>query len=186
MAGLRGPQPVLTSERLVLRPFEAKDAGDVQRLAGDHAIYDTTASIPHPYEDGMAEAWIAHLPEAFQEGREVTFAVTRGEDGALLGATGLVLDARSPNGELGYWIGKPYWNQGYATEAARRVLTYAFDTLTLHRVQARHAKRNPASGRVMQKCGMRWEGELREHFLKDGRYESMVIYGLLKREWQFP
>lgn len=183
---MKGPQPTLETERLRLRPFVAEDSADVQRLAGDHAIYDTTANIPHPYEDGTAEAWIAKLEHRYAEGKEVAFAVTRKEDGVLLGAIGLVLDVRAGSGELGYWIGKPYWNTGYATEAARRVLAYAFDARALHRVHAHHFKRNPASGRVMQSCGMQREGELREHFQKDGQHEDLVLYGILQREWRFP
>lgn len=183
---MKDTQPTLHTERLRLRPFEATDAQAVQRLAGDHAIYATTANIPHPYEDGVAEAWIGSLAGRFQEGKEATFAAVRKEDGQLVGAIGLVLAPNSRSGELGYWIGRPHWNQGFATEAAQRLLAYAFEDLALHRVHAHHFRRNPASGRVMQKCGMVREGLLREHFQKDGHHEDIVLYGILQREWRFP
>jgi RimJ/RimL family protein N-acetyltransferase len=177
-------QPVLETDRLVLRPFAQSDAADVQRLAGEHAIADTTLNIPHPYEDGMAEDWIAtHLP-AWRAGELATFAVKLREGGALIGAAGLKLELGFDRGELGYWIGEPYWNRGYCTEAARALVDYGFRRLALHRIQATHLARNPASGRVMQKLGMTQEGVLREHTKKWGVYEDLVLYGILRETWE--
>lgn len=178
------PQPVLTTERLALRPFTAADAPAVQRLAGAREVADTTLNVPHPYEDGMAEAWIAERAEVYVRGEGVSFAITSREDGALVGAIGLRLSGRFPRGELGYWIGVPYWNHGYATEAARALIGFGFGTLGLHRIHAAHFSRNPASGRVMEKVGMRSEGTLREHLRRWDRFEDVVVYGILRREWR--
>lgn len=175
-------QPDLTTERLLLRPFTLADAPDVQRLAGDRDIAATTAAIPHPYEDGMAEAWIGQHPERFAGGESVVFAITHKADGALLGAIGLELNAEQQRAELGYWIGKPHWNAGYCTEAARAVLRYAFEALRLRRVFAHHFGRNPASGRVMEKIGMRHEGTLRQHTIKWGTIDDLEVYGLLRAD----
>lgn len=177
-------QPELHSARLLLRPFVPDDARGVQRLAGDRAIADTTLNIPHPYEDGLAEEWIALHGALFEEGTSVIFAILLQEAARLIGAISFVLDRRVKSGELGYWIGKPYWGQGYATEAAARVLQYGFDTLQLNRVSARHLVRNPASGRVMQNIGMQYEGTLRQAVVKWDRYEDLNVYGLLRDEWQ--
>lgn len=176
--------PTRAGDRLILRPFTPADAPDVQRLAGERAIADTTAAIPHPYEDGMAEAWIAgHGPE-FEQGRGVTFAVTRKEDGVLVGAVSLMGIRAGHQAELGYWIGTPYWNLGYCTEAARLVLGYAFTDLGLWRVHACHFSRNPSSGRVLQKLAMRHEGCLRGHLMKWDRPEDLEVYGVMRHEWQ--
>jgi [ribosomal protein S5]-alanine N-acetyltransferase len=86
--------------------------------------------------------------------------------------------------ELGYWIGKPYWGHGYCTEAAQAVLRYAFSDLAPVRVHASHFTRNPASGRVMQKIGMRHEGCRRQHVKKWDKTEDLEVYGILKLEWE--
>jgi RimJ/RimL family protein N-acetyltransferase len=175
-------QPPLATERLVLRPFAVEDAPTVQCLAGAREVADTTLTIPHPYPDGAAEAWIgAHAP-AFAAGRLATYAVTDRAAGALLGAVGLQIEPGHALGELGYWIGVPYWGRGYATEAARALMRYGYARLGLHRIQARHFLRNPASGRVMEKLGMRREGVLRQSVRKWGRFEDVVLYARLAED----
>jgi ribosomal-protein-alanine N-acetyltransferase len=175
--------PALTTTRLVLRAFGAGDIDDIVRLAGDFAIADTTLMIPYPYSRADAEQWLAtHLPK-FEAGEQVTLAVTDRQTGELVGAVGLAVAARFDRAELGYWIGKPYWRKGYCTEAAGALMEWGFLNLNLNRIYASHFKRNPASGRVMQKLGMTREGEFREHIKKWDRYENMVYYGILRGEW---
>lgn len=176
-------RPTLETARLILRPFTLADAPDVQRLAGDRAVASTTQNIPHPYEDGMAERWISTHQEAFERGTQISFAITRRADGALLGGIGLHPNPAHRHAEMGYWIGTPYWNQGYTSEAAAAARDYAFTVLDLHRVFARHLTRNPASGRVMQKIGMTYEGTLRQHSLKWDVFEDIAVYGILRDEW---
>ena len=155
----------------------------VQALAGERTIADTTLNIPHPYEDGMAEDWIASHEEQFHDGSNVTFAITDKEGGQLLGAVSLRIERALRKAELGYWVGAPYWNRGYATEAAGALLAYGFDELDLNRVAAQHLARNPASGRVMQKLGMRHEGTLRQATMKWGEFEDLELYSILRSEW---
>jgi RimJ/RimL family protein N-acetyltransferase len=176
--------PILDTARLRLRPFAASDAVDVAHLAGDREIAATTRQIPHPYEPHMAEAWLASLPAAHERGELLNFAITLREGGALIGSIGLLLNAVDNHGELGYWIGKPYWDNGYATEAARVVVDHAFGVLRLHRIYAHHFSRNAASGRVMQKLGMKCEGYMREHRRKFGHYEDLVIYGMTAADYR--
>jgi len=171
----------LQTERLVLRPFELSDAADVQRLAGDREIASPTLNIPHPYGDGIAEAWIEGHRGAFEQ---VSRAVTLRSDGALIGAISLTLRGKHDRAELGYWIGVPYWGQGYCTEAARAIVAYGFEVLGLHRICATHFARNPSSGRVMQKIGMTRESCLRHHIKKWDAFEDLVYYGLLREEWE--
>ena len=130
--------------------------------------------------------WLGYSGQhrAFQRGDGVNFAIVLRERGELCGSIGLLINARDANAALGYWIGLPYWSRGYATEAAREVVRYGFERLGLHRIYAAHFGNNPASGRVLRKIGMAYEGTRREHHRKWGEYEDRVEYGLLVSEWQ--
>ncbi|WP_263878934.1 GNAT family N-acetyltransferase [Paenibacillus sp. PSB04] len=100
----------------------------------------------------------------------------------VIGAICIAFYQPFDHGELAYWIGKPYSNHGYCTEAAKGIVRYAFEEMRLNRVFARHFGKNPASGKVMAKVGMKYEGTLRQHAKKQGKYEDLVYYGLLKEE----
>ncbi len=184
MLGTERPdkRPTLVTARLMLRPFRLADAPEVQRLAGARQVAEMTLNIPHPYPDGAAEEWISSHRMRFEQGASLTLAVTLQGKGTLLGAVALMV-ADAHRAELGYWIGTPYWGQGYCTEAARALVDYGFRVMGLHRIVATHFTRNPASGRVMQKLGMRYEGCLREHVHKGDRYEDLALYGILRDEW---
>ena len=169
--------PRLTTDRLVLRAFSPEDAKDVQRLAGDRDVAATT-NVPHPYEDGMAEEWIGGHEAAFQRGSKIVFAITL-RSGGLVGAIGLSINGKHRRGELGYWIGKLFWNNGYCTEAVGAVVRYGFEELGLNRIEARYMTTNPASGRVMEKAGMKLEGVLRQQLLRSDSFEDMAIYAIL-------
>ena len=150
--------PTLHTERLMLRSFTPEDAVDVQRLAGDPDVASTTDAIEHPYKDGTAEAWIRWCQEEFRIGKRLNFAITLRTDGTLIGTVSLLFLTYQTrkSAELGYWIGKPYWNCGYTTEAAKAAITYGFHQHDIELVYAYYFKRNPASGRVLEKIGMRF------------------------------
>ncbi len=172
-----GP-PTLGSERLVMRPFLESDAPMVQKLAGAPEVASSTLHIPHPYPPGSAIEWIGTHVGMWESGEALVLAITHPDEG-LVGAVGLHLRRVHARAILGYWVGVPYWGRGYATEAARRVLDYAFDEMGLNRVEASHMTRNPASGRVMQKLGMQFEGIRREAVLKDGVPVDLAVYAVL-------
>ena len=172
-------RPTLTTQRLVLRPYREEDAADVLRVAGDRAIADTTMRIPHPYAHSDAVAFIARQQENFAGGRSIQFAMTGGADGERLGGIGLEIDPDHASAELGYYVAVPHWGKGYAFEAAAAVVAYAFEVKHLNRVHAHHMSRNPASGRILQKLGMRHEGTLREHIMKWGVPENVEVYAIL-------
>jgi RimJ/RimL family protein N-acetyltransferase len=171
------------------------DADDVQQLASDRAIADTTLNIPHPYEDGFAERWIGNHRDWFECGQQAVFAVILKASPAraneprhlsaakLIGAVALLIQPDDQRAELGYWIGMPYWNQGYCTEAARAAIDFGFQQLGLNRIYAHHFVRNPASGRVLQKLGMTHEGRLRQHVRKWDAFEDLKLYAVLKEQW---
>ena len=177
-------QPTLVTERLTLRPFIPDDAFDIERLAGMREIADTTLTIPHPYPHGAAAEWILTHAPAWEAGSAATFAVVENESGRLVGVTSLRINSEHRRAELGYWIALDRWNQGYATESNQRLIDFGFEDLGLHRIEARHFIRNPASGRVMVKLGMQREGVERDWAVKSDRYESLAVYSILEDEWR--
>jgi [ribosomal protein S5]-alanine N-acetyltransferase len=173
--------PELRTTRLRLRPFTLKDAPMAQRLAGDSRVADTTANIPHPYPDGVAEAWIATHDSSATEAKSYAWAIANLETDELMGCISLILNRHS-GAELGYWLGAPYWNHGFMSEAARAVVEAGLSRLKLHRIVARHFVRNPASGRVMQKAGMTMIGTMRDSWLKAEVFESETWYEILSSD----
>ena len=175
---------VLETERLRLRRPELDDAPAIQHLASDERIARTTSNIPHPYPDGLAAHFITTITHpAWESGKDYTFAVTRRESGALIGMIGLHRE-NSNRAQMGYWVGVPYWNNGYATEAARRVIAFGFEDMGLHRVYAHYFVFNPASRRVMEKAGMTYEGLLRGHLEKNGVYIDTGVCGIVREDWE--
>lgn len=152
-------------------------------LAGAAEVADTTLYIPHPYPAGAAEEWIATHEADAQAGTAYTWAIVRHSDAALLGAISLGVNRVHRRGDVGYWLGVPFWNQGFTTEAARTVLAFGFRSLDLHRVQAPIFPRNPASARVVEKVGMRHEGLLRGYFRKAGAFEDVRMYALRQADF---
>ncbi len=149
----RKSRPTLETERLVLRAPDLDDAEALARLVNDRRIAENTLRIPHPYELADACAFVA---AANAEHHEISFLICA-RDGALLGGCGIArLSGDAP--EIGYWLGVPFWGHGFATEAARAVIDYAFDDLGLEILLGGARVSNPASRRVMEKCGFQWTG----------------------------
>lgn len=177
-------QPILTTDRLVLRAFDLADVADVHRLLDNPEMLGSTRNIPEPYEEGMAEAWIATHAGAFDQGTQAVYAVTLQGQGRLIGAVGLTIHRDDNRAELGYWVARSEWGQGYATEAAGAILRYGFERLGLRRIHADCLTRNPASARVLRKLGLAFEGRLRRHVLKRGMPEDLDLYGILRDEYR--
>jgi len=171
------------TDRLLLRFFELSDASRVQDLAGNEEVARTTLSIPHPYPDGAAEQWIVNVSQLSEIGERYAFAMVKKEDGLLIGTISIGISQRHNHAELGYWVGKPYWGQGYATEAARRILQFGFEDLNLNRIFAAAMTTNPGSYQVMRKIGMKEEGIFHQHIFNWGKYEDLVFYGMLKADY---
>ncbi len=175
---------IIEAQRLILRPFRAADIPAIVRLLADPAIAATTLTVPYPYDETHARDWLNSQQREREAGTGYTFAITHKEDGRLLGAIDIRPRARHQKAEIGYWIGKPYWGRGYATEAALAIIRYGFETLGLNRICALHFTGNPASGRVMQKAGMQYEGTLRQDVRKGDEFRDHAIYSILREEWQ--
>lgn len=143
--------PALATERLVLRAPQADDAAAIALLASDKRIAVNSARIPFPYGLDDAERFIAAA-----NGRDGGAAFVIARDGELIGGCGVDLHDDGP--EIGYWLGVPYWGRGYATEAVRALIDYAFDELQHEALAAGARVSNPASRRVLEKCGFQWTG----------------------------
>lgn len=174
--------PTLYTERLILRPHTIWDADDMQKLINDEDIASTTFNLPYPYGLEDAIEWLTKREDDYIETGSPQFAITC-KDGQFIGGIGLRINQQHEHGEIGYWIGKAYWRKGYCTEAACAVVKYGFEVMKLNRIQATHMTRNPASGRVMQKVGMRHEGRLRQERKKWDTFEDMELYSILKGEY---
>ena len=151
--GLKPPRsPVLKTARLVLRAPAPDDAKALAALMNDRRIAENTARVPHPYTLQDAETFI----DKIADGSELAFLVTLG-GGEVVGSCG-VATIRADGPEIGYAIGVPYWGNGYATEAARAVIDHAFGKLNFEELRAGARVTNPASRRVLEKCGFQWTG----------------------------
>ena len=142
---------LLETERLVLRPVRREDFPVIVALMGDYDVVKNLSSAPHPYTFEDAEAFFIKQGESHWRGEAHVFAVIRKSDGAFLGKNGLHM--KDGLFEMGYWLGKPYWGQGFATEAARRVAQFAFGKLQVERIGAGWFEGNDASGNVLAKLG---------------------------------
>jgi RimJ/RimL family protein N-acetyltransferase len=144
--------PVLETKRLALRAPRLEDAKTVATLANDRRIAENVARIPHPYKVSDAEGFIAGANKA---GSEAVFLITL-RDETVIGACGIMNQEQAP--ELGYWLGVPYCGKGFATEALHAMIDYAFTDLAHESLQAGARVTNPASRRVLEKCGFQWTG----------------------------
>lgn len=175
-------QPIIKTNKLILRPFKLSDSKKVQELAGDYKIAETTLNIPHPYLDGMAEAWISTHRNSFESGKGITYAIVNKDNDELIGAIGLMINSTHRKAELGYWIGAPYWGNGYCTEASRAIIKFGFENLNLNKIYARALVSNTASWTVMEKAGMIYEGTLRQEVIKNGVAYDLKSYSILRED----
>lgn len=181
--------PVLETERLILRAPQLGDVNAVAALANDKRIAENTRRIPHPYARRDAEDFIAAVNVP---GGETAFVIAL-RDGPIVGACGLAMqDEGAP--DVGYWLGVKHWGKGYATEAVRAVIDYAFTDLGHEALSAGARVTNPASRRILEKCGFQWTGvglcriqSLRssapiDRFRLDrGLWSSLKSWGAMKR-----
>lgn len=145
--------PVLETERLILRAPKLEDAKLVAALANDKRIAENTRRIPHPYSRADAEDFIA---AANTPAGDITFLIAT-RAGTPIGACGIAThDDAAP--EIGYWLGVKHWGQGYGTEAVRAVIDFAFTELAHDSLSAGARVTNPASRRILEKCGFQWTG----------------------------
>ena len=155
-------RPVLQSQRLTLRPPVAADAVRMAELANDFDVTRMTGSMPHPYTVVDAQAFMDRVERG--DGDHEPFFAIDGEDG-FAGVVGLYPHAGAAS-ELGYWLGRPYWGRGYATEAGRRIMEWVKAEWRRRVIIASHFADNPVSGGVLCKIGFLYTGEIQRHHCK--------------------
>lgn len=176
--------PEILTERLVLKALSFKDIPQIVAYAGNKKIAEKTLNIPHPYEEKDAIFWINSANQGFENKSQFTFGIRAKSKDQFIGGIGLKVNKRFQRAEMGYWIAEPFWNKGYATEAAGGILKFGFDQITLNKIYATHLLENPASGRVMIKNGMIKEGTLIDHAKKGDVFLSLMQYRLTKKEFE--
>lgn len=175
----------LEGERVLIRRLRLSDANDVYLNVRDKEVVRWTLNIPYPYPKETAAKFIRRSQRTWRAKKGFDFGVILKETGRVIGVTGLKnVDHKSSCAEIGYWLGKNYWRRGLATEAVRLVLKFGFKELKLHRIYAHTFEKNIASRQVLEKCGFRIEGIMREALFKQNRRHNMLNYGILKREFQ--
>ena len=169
------------TERLIIRDFNIDDYKSVYECCNDYDIVKMTLTMPWPYTEDMAKDWINSQSANKESGKCYEFAICfKGEPDKVIGCIALVgIDSRANRAELGYWIGKKYWKQGIATEAAKFMLKFGFEKLGLHSIFARYFDINPASGRVMAKSGMTYVWTMREYECRFGKYHNVGYYEMI-------
>jgi ribosomal-protein-alanine N-acetyltransferase len=171
----------IETPRLRLRPWRLSDRSALLRHADNPRIArNLTDVFPSPYTEADADAWLG--ARGADTGPTKVFAIEIAGEAA--GSIGIHAreDVLAKTAEIGYWLAEIHWGQGYATEALKALIPYAFTTFGLHRLEAYHFGWNPASGRVLEKAGLRLEGCLRERICKNAEFTDAFVYGLLRDE----
>lgn len=179
----KGTQPIHT-ERLLLRKFRVDDARAMfDNWANDERVTRFLTWTPHGSPDltkQLLDSWCA----AYKNPSTYNWAIVLA--GKVIGNISVVqLNEKSEYADLGYCMGCAYWNKGIMTEAAKAVINYLFTEVGVNRVGISHAVKNPASGKVAQKCGLAYEGTKREYYkTSSGEFLDISEYGILRREWK--
>lgn len=172
------------TDRLILRPLEKGDAVAIDNLLADIELARTTLNIPYPYPDGLAEQWINRVTEKMKKGSHYSFAIILKGTMQFIGSITLDIALNHKRAEMTYWIGKPFWDNGYVTEAASRIISLAFEDLHVNRVWAAVMRKNKPSVEVMKKLNLFYEGTFHQHVLKWGVYEDVSYYGIVKEQYE--
>ncbi|MBE5787089.1 MAG: GNAT family N-acetyltransferase [Clostridiales bacterium] len=174
--------PELETERLRLRPLRMSDARDMYAYARDpqvsrHVLWDAHENL------GQSRQFLRASIRQYRMGMPGSFAIELKSSGRMIGTIGFMwVNAEHRSAEVGYSLGREYWNKGLMTEALRAVIGFGFDTMRLHRIEAQHDVANPASGRVMAHVGMVQEGILRHRVMNKGKYVDVAVYAILESD----
>jgi RimJ/RimL family protein N-acetyltransferase len=175
----------LETQRLLLRPLKEEDEENIYQYVKDYDIARWTINIPHPYPREGAIEFIKQARGLMEEGLAYELAILLKPEMKIVGVVSFVrINKAHRNAELGYWVGKPYWNNGIATEAAIRILEFGFEDLGLQRIFAKCFFDNLPSKRIMEKIDMEYEGKFRHEIFKEDRFIDITYYSILKEDWK--
>lgn len=181
--GAPGSLPTLSTARTTLRALVPGDAGALHRVFSDPEAMRYWSTPAHGDETETA-AMIASIRAGFEQGQVLQWGIERDHDQSLLGTVTLLPAAGQPRAELGFILGSEHWGRGYAGEAQRRVVEFAFSELGMRRLEADTHPGNEASARSLERLGFRREGLLRERWTVAGEVSDSVLWGLLERDWR--
>lgn len=176
------PMPTLTTPRLTLRRMTMGDAQDIFEYSRDkevarHVLWSAQTSLRE------AKDYCRYMMRRYRADQPASWGIVLSDTGKLVGTIGYMNhDEDNQSVELGYSLARELWNKGYMTEALARVIDYTFSELDVNRIEAQHELENPASGRVMEKCGMRREGVLRQRLYNKGRFVDVALYAVLRED----
>ena len=176
--------PVIETSRLTLRKMRMSDAADVHRYAKDpevarHVLWEAHRSIFD------TRAYIRFLLYQYRNGQPGSWGVVLKETGRVVGTIGYMnYSQEHATVEVGYSLSREHWGHGLMPEALAAVIDETFRVLPIHRIEAMHFTDNPASGRVMQKCGMTHEGHMRERICCKGVFRDVEMWGILRKDWE--
>lgn len=182
-AEITDPIPRFETEHLILRKLTLEDAEDVFDYASNPKVSKYVTWETHrTINDSIA--FIKMTIEKYEQKGIGDWGLVLKENGKLIGTCGFVTWNKQHHwAEIGYVLSQDYWNRGIMTEAARTIIRHGFEKMDLNRIEAQHMVVNIASGRVMQKIGMTFEGVIREKFFAKGNYRDLKLYSILKREY---
>ncbi len=175
--------PILETERLTLRRMTLRDAADVFAYSKDpevarHVLWDAHRDI------GESRMYLRYMVQQYRLGQPSSWGIIDKASGRLIGTIGFMKhDPDNSCVELGYSLAREFWGQGLMPEALDAVLKECFTVLKVHRVEAQHFSGNPASGRVMEKCGMQHEGRFRQRIYNKGKYWNVDMWAMLRKDW---
>jgi len=178
--GLFQRLPTIDTKRLTLRRMTMADADDVFAYSSDpevsrHVLWDAHRSVHD------SRAYLRYILRQYRANEPSSWGIELHSTGRMIGTIGFMWWNREyRSAEVGYSLSRDYWNHGLMTEALRAAIRFGFDEMQLHRIEAQHETANPASGRVMEKVGMRKEGVLRGRLYNKGRYVDVALYAILR------
>lgn len=163
---------------IALRPIELSDIEQIAQLCNDPDIAKTTARLPYPYTVNDAKTWLSYI-----ENTEAEHVFAISYENEMIGVIGLVHEPEHDRAEIGYWLGKEYWNKGIATAAVEMMLGYAFTVLKVNKIYAQVFAANSASAKVLTKNGFILEGCLKQHYNRMGTVHDIMCFGLVKANY---
>ncbi len=175
----------LDGERVQIRPLRFSDEEDIFTNVRDKDVVKWTSNIPWPYPDDAAYKFIRKTHYEKRNRNGYTFGIVLKEINSIVGVASLFnINWDHSNAEIGFWIGKRYWNRGLMTEAVKLILRFGFHEIRLHRIYAGLFEKNIGSRRVLEKTGFKLEGVLKETRFKCNKWHNEFIYRILKSEYE--
>ena len=176
--------PILETPRLLLRQMKSCDARDMYEYACQEQVTRYLLWEPHTSLD-ETRRYLEMIQPRYRHGDFYDWALIFRSNSKMIGTCGFAsIDLENRTGEVGYVLNPAYWGQGIAAEALRAALRFGFDTLKLNRIEARYMMPNVRSRRVMEKCGMTYEGCGRSLMFVKGAYRDVGICAILRKEYQ--